>query len=213
MTRLTEFWNSEVDKEAKHFTGLMDPRKMASIIDRCERLLFDNLDFSLIRTCLDWGCGGGLLAKRLEGRVENLVLADISMESLNEARKLLGPDRARFLLLVENPNDFIYEGPPVDLVLCHAVIHHFPSLDHYEAVLDAWAKLSPRFAALQVKLGAVTTQNRDYFKGNNFLNGLHLRHSDLLDSFGKRGFIRVAGVETPNRDGSATLGYFVFRRE
>lgn len=211
MKKLSEFWDIEVDKEAKHFVNLMEAEKISFIKKQCENFIFNKLDFSKIKTCLDWGCGGGLFTKELK-KWSNVSIVDISKESIEEA-KIFAGGVAHSQILTENPSDFKYDGPNVDLIFCHAVIHHFPSFDYYKTILNIWKSISPQIISIQVKLGDSTKNNTDYFSGSNYLNGLFIEYDDVINSFEEIGYICTNSSKSQNRYKSALFGYFIFEKK
>lgn len=213
MKSLIDFWDRGVGKNAKHFIESMDPKKIEKMKNRVQKHLFNNLDFSQINTTIDWGCGGGLFAKELS-RWSDIVLIDISQESLDKAK-----DNVKNVVssqLVGELESFEYNGP-CDLLFCHTVIHHFPSYDYLLKVLDVWQKIEPKFIAVHIKIGDKNKwfADKEYFKGKNCLSGLYLNDKQFVAELAKRGYkLNYQGIEKNYYENLVMkVGYLIFEHD
>lgn len=212
---LTEFWEKKVIKSDKHFVETLSEEKIERMTQRVDEFILSNLDFSKIKTTLDWGCGGGLFAKILLEK-SNVILADISEESILEAKKHTGKNHQSILIPQEIDN-FNYQGGKVDLLFCHTVIHHFPSYEYWCKVFDIWTKkIKPEYFGLQIKIGDETTVRNDYFKDENYLNALYLEETEFVNKFRDAGYKKInLGYKInryKNSDKIMKVGYFVFQK-
>lgn len=189
MDKLKNHWEKKVTKNHKHFVKHMPKKKIVDHLNRLKEHVIEQVNMSEVKWALDWGCGGGLLAKEL-GKHCKIIIADISEESLEEAHNYIrhtpkpGSGPMHISLLVGDDPSKVEVGPPkVDLILCYSVIQHFPSAEYWHKVAAKWNEFNPRYIAAQVKLGAKVKETSNYFGGYNYLNGLHVTKKEIEGRF------------------------------
>lgn len=91
-------------------------------------------------TVMDYGCGIGSATPALVELlgVTSVVGTDISLRSLEVARRAYGSERARFLLF-----DHYQTNASLDLVYCNGVFHHIPPQERAAAVAYVARSLRP----------------------------------------------------------------------
>ena len=215
--KLNAFWENDVDKANKHFIGDLPPDKTQRMLKRVDKHILSHLDFEKIHTSLDWGSGGGLFSKILAQK-SKLIAADLSEESLAETKRYTGNNSIQTLLIPENPENIALPDDEIDLLFCHAVIHHFPSPEYAQTIFNLWTqKIRPKFFGLHIKIGDKTIEKGNYFQGKNFLNALYLNENDFVNTFTDTGYKVVNKAYEINRysnpEHTMKVGYFVFKKE
>lgn len=202
---LVKFW-SNIDEEQKHFIDKLSIKKKNLIINRVERWLFDYVDFSTIKTALDWGCGGGLLTKELLKHGCETYILDILPESTAQVKEHFSVKRSYVLKDLQD-YDFIES---IDLILCHAVIYHFPSLDYWNEVLKIWFKMKPEYILIQIKTAKQDEEQSKPYNDANYAISLLLNKEKVKDIFKENGYFCVnCTIEKAKND----LCYLVFKHE
>lgn len=169
-----EFWDN-IPKGHKHFVGSMGKEKLKRLANRFRRHTIRQLDNIPIIKTLDWGCGGGHLAKIISNFSE-VILLDISEDSLQEALRYLAPLKPQTILF---NNTTKIEFKP-DLLVCYDVIHHFSSYEYWLRITKIWAKTGPKFIAMHAKIGTETRATDSYA---DYIDALILSQDDFLDPF------------------------------
>jgi hypothetical protein len=210
---LSEFWNNEVPKSRKHFIDLLDNDMIDRTISSVHNYFFKYIDLDDIDVAMDYGCGGGLVAREL-GKKCDVVLIDISQESLRTAQCNV-ENVVHAQLVPDDIDSFVYAGPKVDLILSNAVLHHMPSYEYCLKVLDIWKSIGPKFIAVQIKEKDQIEFFKDqdeYFRDTNYTISLYLVkeqfEKDLLD----RGYEQIAynfRVTPANQ----RMGFYVFKKK
>lgn len=216
---LADFWENKVPKADKHFVDQLSDEKINRMLNRVRNNLLSHINLEEINTTLDWGCGGGLFARELKN-FSDIVLIDISPESLRRAQNEIGNFK-HAQVVPECITMFKYNGPPVDLLFCHTVIHHFPSYDYWKAVLDIWMnQISPKYFAVQIKVGEKTVWHEDvdlYYHDKNYLNGLFFAEKEFVNDFSNYNYSMVSSKIEINKyfnpDREMKVGYYVFRKD
>jgi len=212
-TDIKKFWEN-VSPTWRHFSNgkqVINNHKKEFIIKNVNDYLLSKIDFTHIKTSLDWGCGGGILAKEL-GKHSKVCIVDITQTSLENAEKYLTSEGYIFSQEISNDiNDYVYEGPEIDLIFSHAVIHHFPTIKYFKEVLEVWKKIAPRYIAIQVKLADKTQEAENY--ENDFLNGLFINEKDLTSYFGDINYAVVSKEFGKTLNKKIKLGYYVFQQQ
>lgn len=210
---IKKFWEN-VSEDWRHFSSgknKMNEKKKVYIIKNVNNHLLDKLNFDEIDNSLDWGCGGGILSKEL-GKKSNVSIVDITKTSLENAQKYLGDGGYVYSQEIPNNiNEFDFEGPSIDLIFCHAVIQHFPTIEYFNDVLIKWKKLNPKYIAIQVKLGDETKEADNYEK--DFLNGLFFEENDLINRFKDINYTIISSGYSKTLNGKIKLGYYVFEKK
>jgi len=179
MKELTKLWDKKATKSHKHFSKHVKGYKLKEFQDRFQKHVLNQLNFSKINTALDWGCGGGILAKEMSKHCQ-VTLADLSKESLDEAIRYIGKPLKQ-IVVSDNWNELAKIN--VDLILCYDVIHHFPSIAYWKQVASTWNKIGPKFIAARIKVKPKISENKDYFEGRNYLDGLFLNKKEIQEAF------------------------------
>jgi len=93
---------------------------------------------------LDIGCGPGITARRLKGKVRRYVGLDVSVTALALARRRVG-DASGFVFLPTDPNapeNVDAAGTePFDLIICNSVIQYLPGLTSVRLLFQALGAL------------------------------------------------------------------------
>lgn len=213
--KLTDFWENQVVKSDKHFVETLSEEKIKRMKDRVEEFIFSYLDFTKINTTIDWGCGGGLFADILSNK-SDVILADISYESIQKAKSYIGKE-LQSILIPENPVNMQIPETKIDLLFSHTVIHHFPSYDYWLKVFDIWTKvIQPTYFGLQIKIEDETSERGNYFDEKNYLNALYLNEGEFVNMFENAGYkLLNAGYKIntyKDPDLIMKVGYFVFEK-
>lgn len=206
---LQHFWDSHVPKGHKHFTDVMPEEKKKLLVKRFQDHVVDQLASQdakhTIKTTLDWGCGGGLIAKII-AEFSEIILLDISQESLQKTTDYIAP-------IV--PNDSIlYDGTAVtanvDMIVCYSVIHHLVDLKTWHKIVANWKTIKPKFLAIQTKIGGLTKQNPDYRM--NYTDSLILSKKDFIGPF-ENDYHLDYWAEEPHKKPTIKLGFALLRRK
>lgn len=209
MKNIKEFWTN-VNKEMRHIVSEMDEEKTTRILSRVTTHLISPIsDVVGINSILDWGCGGGLISKKLVDLDYEVYSVDLVEHSLKSALEYC--PQIKYSQLIDNDiNLFRYEGPTPDIILCNEVIQHFPSEKYLDNVLGIWTNvISPKYIAIQVKLGDVTKSQRDY--KNNYLRGLILNEMDLISKFKSNQYTQMYMGYEKTITGQS-MGYYIFKK-
>jgi 2-polyprenyl-3-methyl-5-hydroxy-6-metoxy-1,4-benzoquinol methylase len=197
----------------RHFSSgsnKMSKEKTDYIVNNVNEFIFSNLKQEEITSTLDWGCGGGILSKELS-KFSNVNILDLTQSSLENAKKYLG--EGGYENSFEIPNDisnYEFEGNDIDLIFCHAVIQHFPSLEYFQRIIEIWNKINPKYIAIQVKLSNETKEAVNYEK--EFLNGLLFNEDNLFTYFDSIGYKTTHKNYTNTLNGKMKLGYYIFEK-
>jgi len=215
--KLSNFWENKVVKSDKHFVETLPQEKIDRMKNRVDEFILSKLDFAKIKTAIDWGCGGGLFAKIISEKT-NVILADISKESLEKAEKYINKKNINKILIPDNLDTLTIPNQEIDFVFSHTVIHHFPSLEYWHQIFDIWTKkIKPKYFGLQIKIGDNTSERDDYYKDKNYLNALYLNENEFVTMFEKSGYKKInAGYKInkyKNPDLIMKVGYFVFEKK
>lgn len=175
---LVKFWEEDVAKGHKHYANELSSVKKRRLRDRFKKHCLDLVDWDSVNFAVDWGCGGGLLAKMIPESVK-LLLVDISQEAVYRARDYVKRDVE--IEQQTDPATFRYNYPQADLLWCYSVIHNFPSISYWEHVVELWDEIAPKQIAIQTKIGDETREATDY--AENYYDGLVLTKKDLVEPF------------------------------
>jgi cyclopropane fatty-acyl-phospholipid synthase-like methyltransferase len=155
----------------------------------------------------DWGCGGGLLAKVTKAEGAELVLLDISLNSLREAEHYVGPGS----VTVQHLHDTVRETdlqklPSPDLVVCYNVIHHFERPEELDSLVRNCNYVGSPQVAITAKIGSLH-MTADYRR--DYVHGLVLPIEEIEKRFAYWGYEQTyfASVDTTRGE---PLGHFVF---
>jgi ubiquinone/menaquinone biosynthesis C-methylase UbiE len=183
----------------------MPPAKSQDHLNRVRKHAINQMDMSKVDSALDWGCGGGLLAKELTKHC-SVNLVDISQESLDKAQEYVGVPCDKFLVDAAVELDL----PKVDLILCYSVIQHFPSYEYWQKVSQRWNEIAPKYIAAQIKTRNELKENPNYFKGRNYLNGLFLNRKEIKKAFPSYSIKHWSDSVTPASQ--QKISFFVLER-
>lgn len=204
MVDLNKHWDG-VDFNNRHIIEGLDKRKIESHIGNFNEFYIKHINTDNINSSLDWGCGGGLLAKELKKFSNEVYTVDISTHSLESCKIYAEPTET--FLLTTDPKDI--NLPKVDLVLANAIVWHFPSLDYYKAVVDKWVELEPEYIVFNTKKSDKTTETSNYKV--EFLNALFLADEDVEELFESKQYELVHKAQPTNTTKPST--YFVFKKK
>lgn len=208
---LANFWDNSVDKGWKHFVSSMPKDKINRLVFMAHKHFYSHINYDNVSFALDWGCGGGLLAKELSNHCD-VGLIDLSRHSIDEAHRYIGRELYAQVLPSEL-SKFDYHGPSVDMVHCHAVSWHFPSYEYWTDTLNIWGGLNPEYIALQTKQTTkLYSSKKGYFQGDNYLEGLLLSHQTAVSDLKDIDY-ELAHYGTEQTSGGVPLGYYVFRKK
>lgn len=180
MMNLTKYWKENATKANKHFVGELTTAKKKTLRKRFKKHLLDQININKIKLAVDWGCGGGLLAKETPKEWE-LVLVDICADSLMRASSYI--DRDATLSYYSDHSTYKHKYSQPDLLWCYSVIHLFPSLDYFKAVCNLWDEIAPKRIAIKTKVGPSNITSSDY--DNDPSNALILDQDTIVSSFPK----------------------------
>jgi len=200
---LQRFWRGQVCDGHKHFRKKIGPKKKQVLIGRFQQHALDQIDTDAINTTLDWGCGGGLLAKMIS-EFSDLILLDIASESLQEASDYVG-EKVVQTIEFSDPDAQIPDTQS-ELLVCYGVIHHFPTHEYWKKIATIWNSIAVPTMVIQTKLGATTIESPNY--RSNYTNGLILSNRDFLDPFTKKYTIKYYEEEQHNQP-DIKLGFVI----
>ena len=148
------------------------------------------VEFSENDRVLDFGCGSGFFAAQMQGRVKQIVCADLSQHSVELCRqKFAGRSNVTVVKLTGDLADLASLGPGCTKTLCLSVIQYFPSLEYLDAFIAAIGKLSVRGAQLiLVDVGRAERTWRERLLTVQFT----LRHGMFWQVVGKLAQLRFA---------------------
>ena len=205
---LADFWEKKVGKGHKHFVDTIPPEKKANLIRRFREHLLHFLIRPNVKSVVDWGCGGGLLANILADYFE-LTIADIAEESIRECIRYVNPHRIRHIIVVPSDIDSLVFDIKCSAIHCSDVVHHFPSRAYWYKVVQKWMSLEPKLIAMNAKLGE-DKDSANYFEGQNYIEGLVMDKETVIKSFPAYELIKFNSEKALNS--AATFGFFVFAR-
>jgi 2-polyprenyl-3-methyl-5-hydroxy-6-metoxy-1,4-benzoquinol methylase len=208
MSEHNKFWNDKVPAKWRHVVNSMSSSKKERILTRVSNHILKKLENLDIKTCIDWGCGGGLITKvLLERYTVNIV--DISKNSITSCIKYCNNKIENYYLFDDSMQIEITDK--IDLIFSNEVIQHFPSIEYLNGVLDIWCiKIKPKYIAVQIKLHENTQDNtKGYYENNNYLNGLLINKKDFTKYFRDRKYVLIS-FETNKTEAGQELGYFIF---
>jgi 2-polyprenyl-3-methyl-5-hydroxy-6-metoxy-1,4-benzoquinol methylase len=177
---LTKFWEKKVAKGHKHFANELSSVKKKRLRGRFEKHVLGKVNFVNVHRAIDWGCGGGLLAKIVPDHVK-LHLVDISDECLHRTAAYVAPRKVT-MDQITDPSTFEFEHPKADLLWCYSVIHHFPNKDWWIKTAALWEELAPKKIAIHTKIGKKDKTAASY-SIDSYFNGLILSKKSLLEPF------------------------------
>ena len=94
---------------------------------------------------LDFGCGSGFFAMQMQGRVKEIVCADVSQHSVELCQqKFAGRPDVSVVKFSGDLAQLAALGPGCTKTLCLSVIQYFPSLDYLDEFIVAVREISPR---------------------------------------------------------------------
>jgi cyclopropane fatty-acyl-phospholipid synthase-like methyltransferase len=94
---------------------------------------------------LDFGCGSGIFAMQMQGRVKEIVCADLSQHSVELCQQKFASRRdVSVVKLTGDLAQLAALGPGCTKTLCLSVIQYFPSLHYLDEFIVAVGKISVR---------------------------------------------------------------------
>lgn len=210
--KLSQFWGERVPSQWKHYIGTEFDVKIEKYARDIQENLVQHIDFSIIKTALDWGCGGGFCAKFLSEYCD-IVCLDITRRSLKECRNYLKKHNKKIKkeILLKSLEDF-YINLELDLIFSASVIQHFPSIEYWNSVVEIWKKINPKMLAIQTRHGDENKDNEnEYFNDTkNYLLALYLTTEEVLSNFSDRYDLVYHKLDDDNY---SMYEYFVFRNK
>lgn len=127
------------------------------------------------KTLIDYGVGGGYIGEYLLRcwGLSQYYGYDVSPRSLAEADKLLSGKKYRYKLFEAGVSGSIEFVPGVDVLMCLAVIQHFPSIHYLVAFLDSVNMSGAKKVLLQIRYapGDPVFSDTPYMGTNSVLAG------------------------------------------
>ena len=205
---LKKHW-SGVNTNWRHIVTSIPQAKQKRIIYNFYNYFLNELPKDDIHFAVDWGCGGGLLTKELKTFTQVLAL-DICEDSLNSCKEFAAPDFAELV-----PNDllkFEYNYNNVDMLLAHAIVWHFPTLEYFKDVIDIWTnKIKAKYIAFNTKKLDKKGFSQVHNYKKNFLQALYLNDKFVIELFKGQGYSLLSSTVVTT--GLQPQTYFVFKRE
>lgn len=199
MHDLRRLWD-QVPPERRHIIEDMEHERSVNQLRRFDEHCEPHVEWEGISHAMDWGCGGGLLSRRMEAHT--VALVDVSRVSLHAAIDKMGHWTAAHWL-PNDPADFPVMQMP-DLLLCYAVIHHMPGLQYFKQVCNYWRKeLKPKHMALQFREGPYQ-ESQNYTEGEEYMWGLTLPR-DYVEN-------ELQGYDTMHYGRDGNWGHLVLQR-
>jgi cyclopropane fatty-acyl-phospholipid synthase-like methyltransferase len=94
---------------------------------------------------LDFGCGSGIFAMQMQGRVKEIVCADLSQHAVELCQQKFASRRdVSVVKLTGDLAQLAALGPGCTKTLCLSVIQYFPSLHYLDEFIVAVGKISVR---------------------------------------------------------------------
>lgn len=198
------FWQN-IKSGHKHFVDKMSPKKKSKLLGRARDYLLKYLP-PYGGPIVDWGCGGGLIAKELLKYTDDLILVDILEESLHKAKEYIQKEVPSYVLNIDNPPAI----GPVYAIFCSDVIQHFPSVEYFDKVLSIWMSYEPEYILIHTKSSSQNETASNYEK--DYVNGLKLNKQYVLEQFKDFGYQHLCHSTFVSDSGHEMISY-VFRRE
>lgn len=175
---LHEFWANNADESARHHCEETDG--WADFIDA---RFGDYISAGETGTALEWGCGQGNISRKLAARVDGLHLVDILDASLEKATESLAKDNRApaSTTRVSSATDANLPIDSVDVLLCTAVVQHFPTVAYWREVASLWNSLSPDTIVLQTRHGEENRETKNY--RTEYFTALWLSTDEVLSQF------------------------------
>jgi len=199
---------SGVRKDWRHIVTDMPEIKKTRILYNFTNYLIKPISKTNIKLAVDWGCGGGLLTKELKTFTKVLAL-DICKDSLDQCKKYAQPDYTELI-----PNDlteFQYNYDYADLVLAHAIVWHFPTVEYFKKVIGVWSNvIKPKYIVINTK----KITNKRFLEApnykKNYLQALYLNDNFVIGLFKEYNYdVILSSLVTTGRQPQT---YFVFRK-
>lgn len=203
MEKLNEIWGN-ANKNDRHIISGLSQDKIKRHINNFENLYIKFIDKSEVKTALDWGCGGGLLSKKLGEFCDEVHGVDISKDSIENCSKYAPKTKLHLF----NGDPTTLDLPKVDMVLANAIVWHFPSLEYFKTVVDKWVSLEPKFITFNTKKTETTKETSNYEK--DFIAALFLSDADVESIFTDHGYTLV-NKSVPNNTILPST-HFVFKK-
>ena len=203
MEEISKIWG-KANKNDRHIIDGLTKDKIERQINNYNEYYIKYIPQDKITTALDWGCGGGLLAKELKRFCDEVHGVDVSKDSIASCTKYAPDTKLHFL--EGSPADL--ELPNVDLVLANAIVWHFPGLEYFKTVVNKWVSLSPKYIAFNTKKSETTKETYNYSK--EFIAALHLADSDVENIFEEYGYTLLNKTVPGNTVVPST--HFIFER-
>lgn len=175
---MAQFWPT-VHPQHRHIVEAMSPEKQERLKNRFWDNFLDILpDDYIPQVAWDWGCGGGLLSSMLVEYAMDVLLLDVSRDSLDHAAERISLACLGKVLLDDLQKDWA-RYPKPEVLICYNVVHHFPSLAYFQQVVEIWKQVDPEWIGLTAKTGTrdVVTEAANYQQ--DYVHGLVLPYYEV----------------------------------
>lgn len=132
----------------RHVVGKANNVLVQRVLLNFKENILSKIDQFSVGKSIDWGCGGGILTKELK-KFSNVTALDVSEDSLVECQKYAKPDCK---LLIKDDFNELNLCEDYDMILCHELIWHLPSMEYFDLLLNFWFdKIKPKYIAFNIK--------------------------------------------------------------
>lgn len=154
-----------------------------------------------IKTLLDWGPGGGFLAKKINEykKLKKIEFVDVVDDHFSSIKNIFDNfDLEIYFTKYDNQKlSFI----DIDLFLAFSVIYHFPSKSYADDLLDNWINVvCPKYFLIRNIFTNESTWENDIEnmkKGTNYLRGVVYNEEEFKQKFLKNyDIIEIFGMKT-----------------
>ena len=122
---------AEQYKDSSNFVARVElNRKFRTNPQPLTAWLFDQMDINERSRILELGCGNAIFWRTNQDKIgskQRIVLTDISMGMLEDARKVLGKLKDRFEYRVMDAQDVTYPENSFDLAMANLMLYHVPN--------------------------------------------------------------------------------------
>jgi len=203
---LKKHWEKQSSTDRHIVTKNSDRKWHKRLIYNLNTYTLKYISLPQTKTVLDWGCGGGLLAKELKQYFHTSVV-DISENSLENCIKYADPNYSQ--LISPDIDTFNWRGGGIDFIHCHALVWHFPTFEYFENILNIWVNLSPKYIAFNTKPSESNyIETKNYQK--DFLSALKLNDNFVIKLLNNKNY-KLVNKELVTT-GKTPQTYFVFEK-
>lgn len=171
---LSKIWTKKATNAERHFSKNIDEKTQKKFTDRVEKKLISKSGIKEGDVIFDWGCGGGIIAKKLSEKYQ-VYCFDISPKSIEECSKNCKGSNVKDIIFIPDmlKNKSYIDLPQPNLVLLHDVVHHFPSFEYYENMMNFFMNdLNAERIAFKFKLNNENPLEQKGKYSSNYLDGI-----------------------------------------